>query len=158
MTNLSDTPQVWSEAAPFRAWAQTLLKETGLHWRLLAAHLGVSPAAMHRLLTTRQERIHVTLARSLMSTTPEEIKQAPHLRVPADETRRLLHALANLGYRDHELSQWLTARDLHIATSRALYCYRDTAVRVQACYDLLTHIPATRRDHTAYPALSRKGA
>ncbi|SKF61484.1 Uncharacterised protein [Mycobacteroides abscessus subsp. abscessus] len=152
---------LWESAAPFRVEARRVLAATGLHWRLYAAHLGVSPASIHRLLTGDQTRILRPLARAIAAVDVDDILAAESKRVPATETKRLLAALAALGLDPEHLAQWLTDGDLEVGRSRALYCTRATAVRVQACYDYLTHRRGDRREQlprAPYAALDRKEA
>lgn len=156
------TGDLWESAAPFRAEARRVLTETGLHWRLYAAHLGVSPTAVHRLLTGNQTRILRPLARAILETNVDDITTADQRRVPAQHTKRLLTALEQLGHTPDQLQHWLTDTDLDLPGSHALYCTRATEVRVQACYDYLTHQRAHRREprqrEGPYAALDRKEA
>ena len=103
---------LWESAAPFRAEARRVLTETGLHWRLYAAHLDVAPAALHRLLTGDRQRILRPLARAILTVGVDDILNAEETRVSAQHTKRLLTALDQLGHTPDQLQRWLTDTDL----------------------------------------------
>lgn len=133
----------WCDAQPFREHVLDLIRQSGMHWRLIAAQAGVSPSALHRLLHgqagQRPRTIHVTLARALMQIDLDDLQTSATRRTCAAESRELLNALHALGYTTCDLRPWLTGRDLQLAMRpRVLYCTVAAAARIQACYDLLT--------------------
>lgn len=134
---------LWCEAQPFRDHVTSLMRDTGLHWRLIAALAEISPTAMHHLLHGRDGRrpkaIHVTLARALMQVDTDDLLAAKTQRTTAKDSRELLRALVALGHTPAELSAWLAPTDLRLLHwPSALYCTQATRARIQACYDLLT--------------------
>ena len=88
---------LWCEAQPFRDHVTSLMRDTGLHWRLIAALAEISPTAVHHLLHGRDGRrpkaIHVTLARSLMQVDTDDLLAAKTQRTTAKDSRELLRAL-----------------------------------------------------------------
>ena len=84
----------WVDAEPFRAHVRDLICETGLSWRLVAAHAGVAPRAVRSLLHGRRgytlHRLHVSIARALTTTSVESIADDQHLVTDATTTRQLL--------------------------------------------------------------------
>ena len=141
----------WVDAAPFRHHTRALITETGLPWRIIAAHVEVSPRALHTLLHGRRNgqpvrRLHVSVARALTATSVESIQQATTLQTDAGPVRALLHALTRLGITQPEVSGYLSADDWHLISHTAtLACSVAARVQVTACYDLVTTVPATRR-------------
>ena len=83
----------WVDAEPFRAHVRDLICETGLSWRLVAAHAGVAPRAVRSLLHGRRgytlHRLHVSIARALTTTSIESIAADQHLVTDATATRQL---------------------------------------------------------------------
>lgn len=131
----------WADAETYRAHVTDLLASSGLHWRVLAAHAGISPRAMQSLLTGRRgrpvRRIHVTIAQALNATSEESLADAECTLIDKSPTVRLLTALDLLGHNPDRLP-WLTGDDLAILHRRSYYCTVGTAARVLAAYDLLT--------------------
>lgn len=83
-------------AAPFRRHVCSVLAETGVHWRVLAALIEVRPSAMRRLLAGRQQRIHITLARAVMGASAADVRDARTTIVDAAPAREVLAALHQL--------------------------------------------------------------
>ena len=79
----------WVDAEPFRAHVRDLICETGLSWRLVAAHAGVAPRAVRSLLHGRRgytlHRLHVSIARALTTTSIESIAADQHLVTDATD-------------------------------------------------------------------------
>lgn len=141
-TRLEPDP-LWCDAEALRTHVHWLCTTSGLHWRLVAAHAGVSPTAMHHLLFERRGRrratVHRTIANAL-AIDVDDLLTAEQRRVPAHSTTSLLRALTKQGWSDQELRQWLTEADLALRDSRrALYCTAACRARVLACYDMLLH-------------------
>jgi hypothetical protein len=135
----------WVDAAPFRAHTRTLITETGLPWRIIAAHAEVSPRALHTLLHGRRtgpvRRLHVSIARSLAATSVGSIEEAATLQTDAGPVRALLHALTRLGVTQAALSSYISADDWHhLSLTTTLSCSVATRARVTACYDLVTTV------------------
>lgn len=139
---------LWSDAAFYRQHVRELMRLSGLHWRLVAAHAGVSPTAMHTLLYGRDGQmrplIHRDLARALANLDADELRNASRHRVPSETTRHLLTALRQAGFDDVDLQPYLTSTERALRTNRALYCSALTQDRVRACYDMLTSIETGR--------------
>lgn len=133
----------WLDPAPFRAHVRALIGETGLSWRLLAAHAGVAPRVVYALLHGRRSgalrRIHVSVARALVATSTESIAAAETDRTDARIPRQLVQDLLRLGYPSTTLTRHLSDDDLgQLADHHLAYCRSATAIRAAACYDLLT--------------------
>lgn len=141
----------WVDPEPFRTHLRSLICQTGLPWRVIAAHAGISPRAVRALLHGRRSgpvrRLHVSVARAIAATTAEAIAGADDEPTDNRPVRQLLHDIRHLGYRDEDLLQThLTIDDLHQLDNTHLWlCSRATAARVSACYDVLTQTPT--RDH-----------
>lgn len=150
MLRTTDRVTDWLDPDQFRTWAIMLIRSSGLHWRIVAALVDISPTAMSHLLWGRHghpiTRLHTTTARALMSLSPETITTDSATLVCATPARRTLDELHQTGWTDPQLSDWLTRSDLSLTTERAaLYCTHLTAARIQATYDyLVTSTPATR--------------
>ena len=144
----------WVDAGPFRAHARALITETGLPWRIIAAHAGISPRALHTLLHGRRNgqpvhQLHVSTARALAATSVESINEAATLQTDAAPVRALLHALTRLGVTQAAVSGYISADDWHhIAQTTTLSCSLATHAQVTACYDLVTTIPGRGRTGT----------
>ena len=148
----ADCPD-WVDAEPFRAHVRDLICETGLSWRLVAAHAGVSPRAVRSLLHGRRgytlHRLHVSIARALTTTSIESIAADQHLVTDATATRQLIADLRTAGHGPN-LTHHLPSSDLaQLDDPQAWRCSRATAARVTACYDLLTTSPRTVTSPTA---------
>lgn len=141
----------WVNAAPFRDHTRALITETGLPWRIIAAHAEVSPRALQTLLHGRRNgqpvrRLHVSVARALTATSVESIQQAATLQTDAGPVRALLQALIRLGITQPEVSAYLSADNWQQITQTAnLSCSVAARVQVTACYDLVTTSPAERQ-------------
>lgn len=135
----------WADAAPFRRHVLHLLRATGIDYRLYAAHAGISPHALHRLLTGTRPTIHAALARAILACDQDTITTASTTRIPAKPTQQLLHALTTLGWTETQLRQHLPGQDIALLHSRALYCTRATAARVLALHDHITSPTARPR-------------
>lgn len=141
----------WVDAAPFRDHTRALITETGLPWRIIAAHAEVSPRALQTLLHGRRNgqavrRLHVSVARALAATSVDSIQQSTMLQTDAGPVRALLHALTSLGITQPEVSGYLSADNWYqISQTAVLACSVDTRVRTTACYDLVTTGPARGR-------------
>lgn len=158
--DLSDGEQVhaptpdWVDAGPLRAHARALITETGLPWRIIAAHAGISPRALHTLLHGRRNgqpvhQLHVSTARALAATSVESIDEAATLRTDAGPVRALLHALTRLGVTQAAVSSYISADDWHhISQTTTLSCSLATHAQVTACYDLVTTTPVKGRTGT----------
>jgi hypothetical protein len=138
----------WVDAEPFRAHVRDLICETGLSWRLVAAHAGVAPRAVRSLLHGRRgytlHRLHVSIARALTTTSIESIAADQHLVTDATTTRQLIADLRAAGHGPN-LTHHLQPGDLaQLDDPQAWRCSRGTAARVTACYDLLTTSPTGR--------------
>jgi hypothetical protein len=138
----------WVDAEPFRAHVRDLICETGLSWRLVAAHAGVAPRAVRSLLHGRRgytlHRLHVSIARALTTTSIESIAADQHLVTDATMTRQLIADLRTAGH-GPDLTRHLQPGDLaQLDDPQAWRCSRATAARVTACYDLLTTSPTGR--------------
>jgi hypothetical protein len=149
----------WVDAEPFRAHVRDLICETGLSWRLVAAHAGVAPRAVRSLLHGRRgytlHRLHVSVARALTTTSIESIAADQHLVTDATTTRQLIADLRAAGHGPH-LDRHLPPGDLaQLDDPQAWRCSRATAARVTACYDLLTTVARgpgrSHADHVASP-------
>jgi len=141
----------WVDAEPFRAHVRDLICETGLSWRLVAAHAGVAPRAIQSLLHGRRgytlHRLHVSIARALAAISVESITADHHLATDNTESRQLLAAL-RATHHTTVLTQHLRADDLtQLDDPQTWRCSRATAARVAACYDILT----TPQRGTGYP-------
>ena len=105
----------WVDAEPFRAHVRDLICETGLSWRLVAAHAGVAPRAVRSLLHGRRgytlQRLHVSIARALTTTSIESIAADQHLVTDATTTRQLVADLRTAGH-GPDLTHHLPSGDL----------------------------------------------
>jgi hypothetical protein len=141
----------WVDAAPFRAHARALITETGLPWRIVAAHAHIAPRALHTLLHGRGNgrpvrQIHITVARSLAATSVESIGEAEKEQTDAGPVRALLDALTRLGVAPLSVSRYISLADWqHISQTRTPFCSVAEAAAVTACYDLITSDAAQRR-------------
>ena len=140
---IADCPD-WVDAEPFRAHVRDLICETGLSWRLVAAHAGVAPRAVRSLLHGRRgytlHRLHVSIARALTTISIESIAADQHLVTDATATRQLIADLRTAGHGPN-LTHHLPSSDLaQLDDPQAWRCSRATAARVTACYDLLTTV------------------
>ncbi len=141
----------WVDPEPFRDHVRTLICETGLPWRLIAAHAGVAPRAIRALLHGRPDgpirRLHVSTARALAATSIDTIADAEKQPADSRPVHHLLRDLRRLGYPADTLETHLSASDLpDLSESRGWSCSRATAARITACYDLLTETrPPSRR-------------
>lgn len=132
----------WVDAEPFRAHVRGLICDTGLSWRLIAAHAGVAPRAIRSLLHGRRgytlHRLHVSIARALTNLSIESIAEDAHLVTDSTATRQLVADLRAAGH-GYELARHLHPGDLaQLDDPQVWRCSRATAARVTACYDLLT--------------------
>lgn len=139
----------WVSAEPFRNHVRDLICQTGLSWRMIAAHAGVAPRAIRSLLHGRRggplRHLHVSVARALTALSPEDIADADHEVVEIEPTRRLLHDLRMAGL-DAHLDAYLPADDRRQLDDPGSWrCSRATAARMAACYDYLTQQPGPRR-------------
>lgn len=140
--------QHWAEAAPFRRHVRHIISHTGLSWRLIAAHAGLSPRALRTLLHGRPQsgrpvdRIHITTARALLALDVDDLLNAEEQPVYAGDVRQLLGTLHRLGHDTSQLTRWLTNTDVDVLSNRRLtWCSAGTRARVQACHDqLLDHL------------------
>lgn len=146
----------WVSPEIYRAHVRALICETRLSWRLVAAHAGVSPRAIRALLHGREggqplRQLHVSVARALVATSVESIAETSAAVVDAAPSRALLQALIRLGWNLEQLSSHLEAPDLELLGAVAPVCTGAAAMRVSACYDLLTGHDARARGatHTA---------
>lgn len=149
----------WLNPAPFRAHLRHLICETGLTWRLIAAHADVASRAVHALLHGRRggsvRRVHVSVARALVATSVESIAAAETDHADAHLPRQLVQGLLQLNHSEDLLRRFLTDDDLTQLTNPTIaYCLTATAVRAKACYDLLTS-PASGRLHVTSPPADR---
>lgn len=148
--HLPDPTCDWVDAAPFRVHARALITETGLPWRIIAAHAQVSPRALQALLHGRRNgqpvrRLHVSLGRALAATSVESIAEAATTPTDAGPVRALLQALHQLGVTQPEVSSYLSADDWRqISQTTTLSCSVAVRARVTACYDLVTTVTSTR--------------
>ena len=138
----------WVDAEPFRAHVRDLICETGLSWRLVAAHAGVAPRAVRSLLHGRRgytlHKLHVSIARALTTTSVDSIANDQHLLIDATPTRQLIAELRTAGH-GPGLARHLPTGDLdQLDNPQVWRCSRGTAARVTACYDLLTTSPHAR--------------
>ena len=145
----------WVSPEVYRAHVRALICETRLSWRLVAAHAGVSPRAIRALLHGREggqplRQLHVSVARALVATSVESIAETAAAVVDAAPSRALLQALVRLGWSLEQLGSHLEAPDLELIGT-APVCTGAAAMRVSACYDLLTGHDARARGaaHTA---------
>lgn len=145
----------WVDPEPFRRHVRTLICETGLPWRLIAAHAGVAPRAIRALLHGRRtgpiRRLHVSIARALAATSIETIAEAEHEAVDSRPIRHLLDDLRRRGYSDQILLRVVGA-PLDLDQRPGWACSRATAARISACYDLLTEIGPRPRVGDQEPA------
>lgn len=126
----------------FRDHIRTLVCETGLSWRLVAAHADVSARVVRALLHGREHgrplrQLHVNVARALAATSVESIQEAETTLVDAAGSRALLQALRRLGWTADRLRPYLKDQDSQL-TRQATVCTAAAALRISACYDLLT--------------------
>lgn len=150
-----DLPSPWLPRAQFRAHALRLVAETGLHWRLVAAHVGVSPTAFARLVGTQPSLVHESVACAVFNTTAEEIVERRGRREAAPEARRLHQEILQLGYTSADLAPWLSEQDLRVLGSRSLYCSRALLDQVRATHDLVySRFRSSRRRVGQAPAMS----
>ena len=150
-----DLPSPWLPRGAFRAHALQLVAATGLHWRLVAAHLGISPTAFARLVGSKPCLVHESVACAVFNTTAAEILAHRQRREPASTARRLHQEILQLGYRNTDLVQWLTEQDLRVLESRSLYCSRALLDQVQATHDLVySRFRSKRRRVGQPPAMS----
>lgn len=145
----------WVDAEPFRAHVRDLICETGLSWRLIAAHAGVAPRAIQSLLHGRRgytlHRLHVSIGRALAATTVDSIAADLHLATDITESRQLLAALRAANH-STVLTHHLQPDDLAQLDDPQIWCCsRATAARVAACYDILT----TTQRHSGPPDTGR---
>lgn len=139
----------WVDAEPFRAHVRDLICQTGLSWRMVAAHAGVAPRAIRSLLHGRRgtplRHIHVSIARALATTSADDIARADEDVVEIEATRRLHQELVAAGLGER-LDALLQERDRQQLTDPQVWrCTRATAARIAACYDYLTQQPSPRR-------------
>jgi len=165
----------WLNPAPFRIHVHNLICDTGLPWRLIAAHAGVAPRAIRALLHGRRggpiRHLHVSVARALAATSIDTIAAADHELADIRPLRQLLSDMHALGYSPQLLQAHLTDDDMARLNDPGTWlCTRATAARVTACYDLLTEprareasrvTPTTHRHHHVvcdqqHPRLDRK--
>ena len=140
---------LWVDAAPFRRHVQDLIRDSGLDWRLIAAHADVAPRAIRALLTGRVTRhghrhlihVHALIGAALMTLDLDDLRTAEQRQVCAGETRRLLQTLHELDPTSQVLSKRLAPADLELQHhSGDLWCSAATRARVQAAHDLLTDL------------------
>lgn len=139
----------WVDAAPFRTHVRDLICETGLSWRLIAAHADIAPRAIRSLLHGRRgapvHRIHVTTARALATTSAESIAADNDIATAKEPSRQLLTALREAGH-DAFVRAHLSENELAcLDDPEAWQCSRATAARVLACYDTATSTHAANR-------------
>lgn len=141
----------WVDAAPFRAHVRQLITDCGLTWRVIAVLAEVPSAAVRHLLHGRDgrpvNRLHPLIAERLFCLTRAVVADAARRARPAEETGRLLRALADRGWSAEELSRrtGLPAADLQqIADEDRLGCPQLTAAVVKAAAQALWDIPAPR--------------
>lgn len=132
----------WVDAEPFRAHVRDLICETGLSWRLVAAHAGVAPRAVRSLLHGRRgytlHKLHVSIARALTATSVASIADDQHLVIDATTARELVASLRAAGH-GPALAHHLPPGDLaQLDDPQVWRCSRATSARATACYDLLT--------------------
>ena len=132
----------WVCPGMFRDHVRALICETGLSWRLVAAHADVSPSVVRALLHGREggrplRHLHVSVARALAATSVESIQEAETTLVDAAGSRALLQALCRLGWTADSLRPFLKDQDSQLAR-QAIVCTAAAALRITACYDLLT--------------------
>lgn len=149
----------WVDAAPFRHHVRDLICQSGLSWRLIAAHAGVAPRAIHSLLHGRRgtslRLLHVTVARALAEISVESIAADEHVATDIAASRQLLAALGAAGHESFVRAQ-LRPEDLAcLEDIDAWQCSRALAARVSACYDLAT---TTRRDRGRVVSAAPSGA
>lgn len=126
----------WCDPQPFRDHVNQIMATSGASWRLVAAHAGVSPRAIRRLLGGRTRRIHRELARALMAVDVDDILTADLLVVPCHGTRRRLLDMITLGHTWARLAAELPGIDLDELSHRGTYyCTAAARARVQALYD-----------------------
>lgn len=147
----------WVSPDVYRAHVRDLICETRLSWRLVAAYAGVSPRAIRALLHGREggqplRQLHVTVARALTATSVESIGEAAAAVVDAGPSRALLQALIRLGWSLDQLGSQLEELDLQVLGPVAV-CTGAAAMRISACYDLLTSRTRGARGGT-YPPRS----
>lgn len=134
----------WVPPDMFRDHVRQLICDTGLSWRLIAAHAGVAPRTLHALLHGRRpgvavRSLHISVARALAATSVESIAEADTAPADAQAPRELLRALRGLGWHQEVLQAFLTSDDwCQLDDPQARSCSRATRIRVQACYDQLT--------------------
>ncbi len=146
----------WVDAEPFRTHVRDLICETGLSWRLVAAHAGVAPRAVRSLLHGRRgytlHKLHVSIARALASTSVDSIADDQHLLIDAAPTRQLIAELRTAGH-GPALARHLPAGDLdQLDNPQVWRCSQATAARVTACYDFFTTTKRPDRDRVTRPA------
>lgn len=148
--HLLDPSCDWVDAAPFRAHTRALIAETGLPWRIIAAHAQVSPRALQALLHGRRNgqpvrRLHVSIGRALAATSVESIAEAATTQTDAAPVRALLQALHQLGITQPAVSNYLGVDDWRqISQTSTLSCSVAVLAQVTACYDLITTVNSTR--------------
>lgn len=137
MTSTDHVPsELWFDQAPFRDHLARLLSDTGLHWRIIAAHADLAPRTVAKLLPghTGFRRIHCTVGRALLELDADILNQAGTHRVPAADTRRTLQALTTLG--TESASQgFIHPEDLVLLDPEHQTCTAAAAARVRASYD-----------------------
>ena len=145
---------LWYEPAPFRAHVNTLIADTGMHWRLLAAHAGLAPRVVSRLLSGRTRRLHCTIGRSLAGLNVDELVGDDTRLVPAWGSRQFLLALEQLGH-DIDHLPLLQPEDLAVLDGRQS-CTAATRTRIRAAHDLVVEQlrPLTSLTTATHPAAS----
>ena len=154
---MTETCPDWVSPDPFRRHVRDLICETGLSWRMIAAHAGIAPRALQSLLHGRRggtiRQLHVTTARALAATTADTIADAALISVDMAPSRQLLASLRTAGHAE-ALHHYLRPGDLErLDDPDNWQCSQATAARVTACYDLLTQPGLSR----VTPAHDRPG-
>ena len=96
----------WVCPGMFRDHVRALICETGLSWRLVAAHADVSPRVVRALLHGREggrplRQLHVSVARALAATSVESIQEAETTRLATDEELSEAEALQEEAEESH---------------------------------------------------------
>lgn len=164
---LGKDDEYWIPAAPWARHARELVDQSGLHWRVVAAHAGIAPRALESLLFGRRRgssgrrrparRIHVDIARTLLRICLDDLRTAETDLDNSAGAEVQLQQLFTAGWGPDELAPWLTRRDIATLTSSAtVFCSRATAARVQACHDwILSSTPPDRRRLRSDASLER---